>query len=579
MTTSPSNAKTFSAFAAGSACILLVLLAGRLSAAEVAVTDIQARHRHGQTFVTWKDVAAGEEGAKYRYSLYRSQAPITAENLSRAQLCYRGVLHNSAKLYGAAFNAKDRLDPAKPYAILEEGGQPLPPWSGLAVHTVQQPGEAYYAVVATDLELKPLSSIVPGASAMQTSVTEKPAPRQPIKLYDSKERKSYVAQTSITGAQGLSLQLRLGGSDARGGGAGEWGDYYLFFGSPEMGYRDGLAGVFSVQENRHKEGNQLRIVVRDAVEHPSGQRAMETYWFGYFCTPEGSAPAEPRVYRFTERQLLWIVDWVIQRYGADPRRVTVGGSSSGGVGSWNLGLRQGERFAAIFPVIGRNRRVPAIPLFGKLDRDNNALMEDGETRYYDYVDGPKFVAEHAGELPFVGWACGRRDGYATWQENIEMVRALTAGKHGFAFSWNNGGHGEGGQAMALINKYYPAEKFRRNVSYPAFGNSSLDQQLGPGDSQAGDLIGGINLGFRWDQIIDEPERWSVRLSNDLAQSEMTVDVTPRHCQQFHPKPGQMVRWRSSTGGAGTLTADNRGLATIARLQLQPGMETLLTFEK
>jgi hypothetical protein len=560
-----------------SVAILSIALFANLAAAEeLAVTDIQAVHRHGQTFVTWKDVAEGEAGARYRYSLYRSSEPITAQNLAEAQLCYRGVLHNSAKLYGSAFNAKDRLDPEKPYAILEEGGHPLPPWSGLAVHTVQRPGNAYYAVLATDLELKPIGEIVSGQSATSVAVEEKPAPIQPIKLYDSKERKSYVAQTSITGTKNLPLQLRLGGSDARGGGAGEWGDYYLFFGTPEMGYRDGLSGVFSVQENRHKDGNQLRIVVRDAVEHPSGQRAMETYWFGYYCVPEGARHEEPRVYRFTERQLLWIVDWTIQRYGADPNRVTVGGNSSGGVGSWNLGLRHGDQFAAVFPIIGRNRHVPVIPLFGKLDRNNSALMEDGKTLYYDYVDGPKFVAEHPEDLPFVGWSCGRRDGYATWQENIDMVRALAAGHHGFAFSWNNGGHGEGGQAMSLINKYYPAEKFARNVSYPAFGNSSLDQNLGDGDPGAGDLIGGINLGFHWDGIVDETDSWSVRLSNSLAKEEMTVDVTPRRAQKFKLKPGQTVGWSTSQGKTGSATADRHGLVTIPKVALPAEKELTLS---
>jgi hypothetical protein len=54
-------------------------------AAEFEVTRIQAVHRHGQTFVTWKDVAAREDGAKFRYSLYRSGEPITAANLDGAQ--------------------------------------------------------------------------------------------------------------------------------------------------------------------------------------------------------------------------------------------------------------------------------------------------------------------------------------------------------------------------------------------------------------------------------------------------------------------------------------------------------------
>jgi len=47
-----------------------MLVATRLTAAELNVTDVQAIHRNGQTFVTWKDVAEGEAGADYRYKLY-----------------------------------------------------------------------------------------------------------------------------------------------------------------------------------------------------------------------------------------------------------------------------------------------------------------------------------------------------------------------------------------------------------------------------------------------------------------------------------------------------------------------------
>lgn len=554
--------------------------AGPGIAADIAVTNIQAVHRHGQTFVTWKDVAEGEAGAKYRYSLYRSEQPITAANLSSAELCYRGVLNNSAKLYGLAFNAKDRLDPSKPYSVLVERGEPLPAWSGLAVCTTTKPNKAFYAIVATDEKLNPLSDVVPGQSATTQAVDEQPGPIQAIKLYDSKDRGGpSIANTSITGKTGLPLHLTLHGSQGGGGGAGPYGDYYLFFGTADMGYRDGLAGVFSVEEHRLKGGNRLLLRVRDAVEHPSGLRAMETYWFGYTCVPHGAAHAEPRVYPFTENQLLWITRWVIERYQADPARITVGGSSSGGVGSNSVGFRHPELFAAAYPSVGRIRRVPAIALDGKFDRVLGALMADGKTAYYDRADGVKFAAEHHEDLPFLGWACGRNDGYATWQEHIDMVATMTANHHGFAFSWNNGGHGEGGRAMEAINKYYPTEKFATNRSYPAFGHSSLDHQMGSGDPKDGDLEGGINLGFDWRDIVDKPDRWSVKLSNELAKEDMTADVTPRRCQQFKPRPGATYRWTSSTGAFGTSTADQHGLVTVTKVIIKPGASTTLIIEK
>src|SRR5271166_4235895 len=110
-----------------------------------------------------------------------------------------------------------------------------------------------------------------------------------------------------------------------------------------------------------------------------------------------------------------------------------------------------------------------------------------------------------------------------------MVKALTTGRHGFAFAWNNGDHSSGSQPMEKVRKYYPPEKFARNSSYPAFSNSSIDNNPGNGDPTNGDLEGGINLGFLWSDVVDEESQWSVKLANDLAKAEMTVDVTPRVC--------------------------------------------------
>jgi hypothetical protein len=542
---------------------------------DASVTNIRAVHRDGQTFITWKDAAEGAAGAKYRYNLYRTDQPISADNLAAAELCYHGLFNNSAKLFGSAFNDRDRLDPAKPYSVIENGGNPLPPWSGLAVVTVRDAGKRYYAIVATDEQSKPVGKVVPGQNATIEAVNEMPGKIQAIKLYDSKDRQGpYVRNTTITGQKNLPLHIILHGS--QGGGAGEYGDYFLHFGTPEMGYRDGLPGVFSVTESHAKEGNHLSLRPRDALEHPTG-RAMESYWFGYYCTPQWAKHTEPRVYPFTEQRLLWMTRWAIEHYGADPNRITMGGSSSGAVGSMNVGFRHPELFAAVFPSSGRVRKVQAVGFDAKFDRDSaTAVMADGTTKYYECVDGPRFVASHPGDLPFIGWAVGRQDGYATWPEMIDLVKVLTEGHHGFAFSWNNGNHGGGASAMHLISKYYPHDKFALNRSYPAFGNSSINHEMGPGDAKEGDLVGGINLGFDWTDVVDKPGEWSVRVTNDLAKAEMTVDITPRRGQAFKPKAGELIRWSTSLGGSGEVAADRNGLVTVRKVPIRPGQATQLT---
>lgn len=546
---------------------------------DLKVTDIRAIHRNGQTFVTWKDVAEGEDGAKVRYSLYRSDRPITADNLDKAERCSHGIVNNSAKLFGSAFNLKDRLDPKKPTATIEEDGKPLPLWSGLAVHTVRKNSRAFYAVVATDEKLSPLSKVVPGVSATIDAVEEMVAPIQPIKLFDSKTRGQYSPQTSITGAKGLPLRVDLHGSQGQGGGAGDYGDYYLYFATAEMGYRDGLPGVFTVEERREKSGNYLLLRSRDAIEHPSGTRAMETFWFGYLCVPQNATHKEPRAYPYTERRMEWIIDWATRKYHADPERVSASGGSMGAWGSTTYAFRYPERFAAVYPNRPRTLQRGLPSLTGPLPKGAAVLMDDGKTDYFARMDMVKFAADHADDLPFYGWCCGRRDGFATWKEQIDMVKALTAARHGFAFAWNDGDHSSGSQPMSLISKFYPPEKFARNQSYPAFGNSSLDQKLGNGDPKDGDLEGGINLGFDWKDVIDQEDKWSVRMTNELAKADMTVDVTPRRCQKFKVKPGDRVRWSSSTGDSGTVTTDPAGHITILQFKLRPTTDAVLTITR
>ena len=93
--------------------LAVTLAASASRAGEPRVTGIKAFCRDGQVFVTWKDAAEGQAGSKYRYSVYRSDAPITQANLAGAAPVIRGILNNSCKLLGLDLTTKDRLDPAK----------------------------------------------------------------------------------------------------------------------------------------------------------------------------------------------------------------------------------------------------------------------------------------------------------------------------------------------------------------------------------------------------------------------------------------------------------------------------------
>jgi hypothetical protein len=513
-----------------------------------SATDVKAVHRDGQTFVTWKDAAEGEAGSRFRYALYRSDRHLSRESLAGAELCSSGVMNNSAKLFGAAFTMVDRLDPTLPTCILQEGGKPLPMWSGLAVRTVRKDGRSWYAVVVTDPAGKPI-----GSPAFSNPVDETVAPIQPIKLGDSATRGDYAARCRITGKEYLPLSVNFHDSQPAGGDAGDHGDLYLYFGTPEMGWRDGLPGLFTVRED---QGRELQLYTRDCIENPSGDRPIETAWFGYSCVPVGAAHREPRAYPFTERRLRWMVHWVVESYCVDPNRVTSRGQGMGAMGATQWAFRSPDLFAAVYPTLGQVR--PSwLPALAK----GRGMMEDGATEYVVRQDSVKWVSEHPEDLPFIAWGSGRQE--------LEIVKALTDQKHGFAFAWNVR---EGAKAIKKLMLHYGPGRFARDRSYPAFGNSSIDDDPVSGE-------GGINLGFHWGEVIDEPGRWEAALWNDLNQEEMTVDVTPRRCRKFKARPGEKLKWTDSLGGSGDVVADDYGRVTVRKVRIQPRERTALTFSR
>lgn len=556
--------------------LLLIGISLSVFCQDLEVTDIKVSHKNGQTFITWKDVAEGEEGAKYFYSIYRSDSAITEENKGKPYMY--NILNNSGILFGGAFNKKNRASGEAPMTIFEIKGTPLPKWSGLAVVTTDKNGKYFYAVVATDLKNVPVTKIIAGKNATTEAIAEEVMPIQAMKIFDSKERGQYSAQTCITGAENLPLHFELHASNAQGGGAGGYGDYYLYFSRPEWGYRDGLPGVFSIQENRAQGGNTLTVTNRETIEHPSGNSGFETYWFGYVTVPQWAENKEPRAYPFTERRALWILEFCIQKYKADRNRIYCGGGSMGAWGSTSFALRQKGVFAAVYP--NRPRTIQkGMPSLVSLKKDEKVLMEDNKTEYFERMNSVNFAINEKGDLPFYGWCCGRRDGFATWKEQIDMVEAMKKSHHGFAFAWNDGDHSSGASPMGEVQKYFPSKRFALNLSYPAFANSSIDNNMGNGDPKDGDMIGGINLGFKWDDPVETETKWVVEISNELCKEPMTVDVTPRRCQTFKRVANQEYNWSASNGDKGKVVADKDGIIVVEKLKIEPGKKTTLTIEK
>jgi hypothetical protein len=151
-------------------------------------------------------------------------------------------------------------------------------------------------------------------------------------------------------------------------------------------------------------------------------------------------------------------------------------------------------------------------------------------------------------------------------------------------------------------------KIRLDRSLPAFGNCSLDDNVGEGDIKSGRGWNSsqINAYVLWDSenIVDARDRWEITVWVDDSSyyPDCTVDVTPRRCQKFSATPGQKLNWtnhllrpepeeeekgkkedkgkdkeQAATPApkpkliqSGTVTADDHGLVTIEKLRVTKG---------
>jgi hypothetical protein len=565
-----------------------------------AVTGIAAIHHDGQTFVTWNDVAQGAAGANYRYRIYRSASPITdSASLASAALIQDNVFNNSGQMTAQVWSQAGRQDPTKSMSIIQQGacqpngvcGAPLAAFTGLAVHTATADESAFYAVVTHDTTgAQSDSTISPGNNSTTMPVAETVAPVRPLKYYDSSNSKRGGSSTQITGARGRPMFVKLHASGGCPGAIG-MGDLWHFWGDSSMGYQEGIQQAISVWETHSAAAwntggyGQLALVLQpcDTIWAPNGLGPLETFWSGYQNVPLNSADRTARYYPFSEAMQTWYIQWAIANYGADPNRVYSTGQSLGGWGSDMYSFRHPEIFAAIFPSAGNWRppilnRVNSNGSTNTIYADNTVLMPDRKTTFSSREDMVAYALANCGNLPFVGFAIGRQDTSwpGMWPSNVAMANALKTCHAGFAFSWNNGTHSDAVAALNVVMPYYQSA-FARNVSYPAFTNSSIDANYGNGDPANGDPTGCVNCGFSWNVVADGAGEWKVSVSNSLATAPMTVDITPRNPQRFRLSAGQEVKWTASTGQSGSVTADANGLATAPAITIAPGSPTTVSF--
>lgn len=543
-------------------CLTVTIVAVPLQA---GVEGLKGECRNGQVFLQWCEAGLPSNSTR---NVYTSDQPISPENMGKARKIGFAIEPHSARDWTQNPASFENGEPAAPVGFrIRNGGERLDPNMGLFVHTVtpEDAGTGYYAVTVADSGgtgvLGEAATLVPGQNTLAQPVSQRLAALEPI---------WNGAGTPLPVPPGLPLILNL--HSRLGGKRLNYYDYMLF-GDAAQGWREGLPHVFKVVVDQ----DAVTISPSDRVWTPKG-RAFHSFWYGYHSRIYDPAAMKEGgvVVNYGERRLLWLVDWAQRELKTDPDRVYLTGTSMGGCGSVSMALHHPDRIAAIYasvPILsytppatgytlGTDWRITN--LCGSLA--GRAPTSDGMT-VLDRMNGIAAVSR-AGDLPFMYIVNGRQDGSIPWYNNPPFYRAMNLARQGLAAYWDNGGHGDAGSgAPADVKAWREAKsllRFTRKQSFPAFSNVSVNRNPGNGQKEDGDIVGWINRGMDWENVVDEPGRYAISIAArypELAYP-VSVDMTPRRVQRFAPKAGASFVVSVSGKVAGKGVVDDKGGVTV-----------------
>jgi len=555
------------------------------------VQSLRARHRSGQTILTWSEVdpptAAAEltwkdwkdlqaklarQASPIRYRVYRGSEPITSATIARAEMIDEmGSLTCWNRDYSGE-GAKDD-DKLRRY-VVDDGGQPVAPGTGIYAHNPKVAGRVYYAVSVAVNGEESLSAFDAGNSTRE-AIEETVGLGEPI-LQRIERPKSFNYVDGPT----LHYYVRWE----------SWPNCNL----PSSAYDYLVAMPANMKEpapvglHLHCWGGSLDGGYGWWYGAGAGAMLISTnqipydWWTGYHENRGTWKPwSEGVVHDFTQARILSFLDWAAGRWKIDRQRAFTAGSSMGGSGSPNLGIRHADRIAWVVSWVGVHTPSRSAQFKGSYEQvygnvEWKLAFADGKTPAFSYFDDEWFLRQNpAAAMPLICFSNGKNDGAIGWPQARDFWIALQETRRPHVFVWGQSGHGQ----RALLPGPKNGERelgvdVRVDRTLPAFTHCSLDENPGSGDPDDGDPKGQSNLYLYWESadeaIIDRPGTWSMvlRLNDSAPKEPCTVDVTPRRCQQFKAPVGRALTWRNvsmpdgRTIQEGQIKADEWGLATV-----------------
>lgn len=566
---------------------LVVLLSVAGAAHALQVTGIQTVNKRGQTFITWNNLP----GTGWTYHVYSCIGAVRTPIDFWAYSYELGSVGDSS--------AVDRRISALLGTTLafhtDSGGPPVPLSRGLFVTTPVQTGLTHYVVLA-ESETYPLAyAFYPGQNTTVDPLWEVLDVPRPIwqRTIAAPPCEDYIVFSSPNEVPGMPATW------AHDGHARHFGVIRGTRGGALVLHGHGRGGsFFNSIVGTHTAGE---TVIAPDDHLPSWDAS--SFYLGYNSIYDPNLgdnyPASGGwVLDYTDRFVLYLMDWAQRQYGTDPNRVYALGSSMGGSFAFFLAWHHPDRVAAAWANIPKtcaahveDTQSTIVRAFERMWSPLSVnLPVNGDTPVYEYMDG-RFLAarnEARGAAPVFGFV-GRNDDVVGWEEKVLLFEALDAHRAGGAWYWDPRTH----QDNQNLTTWSPIQldwarlyRYRLDRSFPALSNCSANSDAGDGSATTGEAVGTMNGFVDWDEdLVDTRTRWECVLRPRALQTRdgvleppgsITVDVTPRRLQEFlvSSRTGYRYTVTDVASGevvaSGTLDADALFLLTVPAVPVRPG---------
>lgn len=569
------------------ACLAALCLVAS-SAHALQVTGLTAQNKRGQTFLTWNNLP----GTGWKYHVYASNTAVRSSYDFATSSWELGVVGDSSAV-------DQRISTLLGETLTfhtESEGPPLSAHLGFFVTTPSETGLMHYVVLA-EHELYPISYLfLPGQNTTVDAVweqldTPRPIWQRTIAYPPCEDYVLFASANDVPGMQAMWQRdghaLHFGVIPGRPGGA------LLLHGHGHGGsFLNSIVGT----------GDPDETVIAPDDYLPSWDRS--SFYLGYNNVYDPNLGKNRPVsggivIDYTDRFVLYLMDWAQANYGSDSRRVYAMGSSMGGSFAFFLAWHHPERIAAALsniPKLCASYTGDTSPtLTATFERMWSPIPVNLPTTVegipvFDWMDG-RMLAQRfysRGAAPVFGFV-GRNDDIVGWEEKVPLFQALQQYRAGGAWFWDTRGHMDNQNQTAwapVQNEWARLYRYRLDRSYPALSNCSADFDAGDGSRESGDAVGTINGHVDWDEeLVDTRDRWEcvlrsrtlTTLGGDLLPpSSITVDVTPRRLQQFRVSSRTSYRYTvtDATSGewlaGGMIDADAGYLLTVPAVPVSAG---------